>query len=196
MQVERSEETIPRRAPLRRPQVHRKEDGGQPSAMSYHHSRHPPGPGGGQQQQRPRYQPPELHSVVRGSVTRIEPYGCFVRIGDGPVSGLVHVSQLHAGRVESPDDVVNLDDVVYAKVVEVTREENEDPETGRTRVRHRVRLSMKYADQDTGEDLDPDHSRAENDASRSGGGGGGGGFRDEAADGTGGANSSLGQALS
>lgn len=81
---------------------------------------------------------------------------------------------------------------VFVKVMEVTVDSFED-ESGRRRQRHRVKLSMKYLDQETGRDLDPDNSQMEQDLFRSGGNN----KADNTADkrGTGGADSNLGRAL-
>ena len=43
---------------------------------------------------------PQLYSVHKGTVARIQPFGCFVRI-DNYGDGLVHVSQLCAYRVDA-----------------------------------------------------------------------------------------------
>ena len=153
-----------------------------------------------QQQQRPRFQPPELYSISKGTVSRIEQYGCFVKLHSSPVSGLVHISQLHANRIDDVNNVVSLNDEVWVKVMDVQVETFEDEMSGKTRQRHKVKLSMKYVHQDTGQDLDPENEQLEGDMQRSrgGGGGGGGGNRgrgnlDEG--GTGGASSQLGRAL-
>ena len=101
-----------------------------------------------QQQRSSRFQPPELYSITKGVVTRIEPYGCFVKLQDSPISGLVHISQLYSTKVENVTDVVSLDDEVYVKVMDVQVETVEDAESGRTRQRHKVKLSMKYVHQE------------------------------------------------
>lgn len=59
----------------------------------------------------------QLHS---GKVTRIEKFGVFVDIG-AERPGLVHISELAHGFVNSPDDVVTKGDVVEVKVVGVDR---------------------------------------------------------------------------
>lgn len=148
-------------------------------------------------QPRQRFQPPELYSIHRGVVTRIEPYGCFVKLHTAsPISGLVHISQLHANRITDVNDVVSMDMEVWVKVIDVQVENIEDADSGRTRQRHKIKLSMKYVHQDTGEDLDPRNEQLEGDLQRSRGGGGGGGSRGNAAiDGTSGADSQLGRAL-
>ena len=162
-----------------------------------------------QQQRRPRFEPPALYSILRGTVTRIEPYGCFVRLHPATpspaisISGLVHVSQLYAnGRVTNVNDVVSLDDVVWVKVTDVIVEsidvDGGEDGVGGQRRRHKIKLSMKYVDQETGMDVDPDNELLEDDLNRSGGGrGGGGGGRgfDDDGGGTHGADSALGRAL-
>lgn len=97
-------------------------------------------------------------------------------------------------------DVVSLDDEVWVKVMDVQVESFEDDITGRTRQRHKVKLSMKYVHQDTGQDLDVDNEQLEDDmqrnSNRGGGGGSGGSGRGmNVGDGTNGANSQLGRAL-
>ncbi|KAL9184964.1 hypothetical protein ACHAXT_002741 [Thalassiosira profunda] len=139
-------------------------------------------------QQRPRFQPPELYSISRGIVSRIEPYGCFVKLNNSPISGLVHISQLHANKIADVNDVVSLEDEVWVKVMDVQVEETEDG-----RRRHKIRLSMKYAHQDTGQDLDPENEQMEADMQRGSKGGGGGGGGGNAFDS--GASSQLGRSL-
>jgi len=85
--------------------------------------------------------PPPLFSTHRGRVVRIQPFGCFVSM-EGYSDGMIHISQLASYRVEKPDDVVDVGQQVYVKVVE-------------HREMGRVALSMKLVDQATGEDLDP-----------------------------------------
>ncbi|KAL7463098.1 hypothetical protein ACHAXS_003479 [Conticribra weissflogii] len=162
--------------------------------------------------QRSRFQPPELHSIDQGTVTRIEPYGCFVKLSPSPstsaISGLVHISHLHSNKISDVNDVVNLDDLVYVKVIDVQVEQIESDRVdthvgnsnygGGMRQRHKIKLSMKYVHQDTGEDLDKDNLQLEEDMFRTRGGGSkgrGGNDGNAADDGTYGANSQLGRAL-
>jgi len=56
--------------------------------------------------------------TVRGRVTRIEPYGVFIRFGRGR-EGLCHVSNLSVERVAHPADVVKMGEVVEARVLHV-----------------------------------------------------------------------------
>ncbi len=69
---------------------------------------------------------------VRGTVTRIAPFGAFVELEPG-VEGLVHVSALGAGRkVQSPKEVVSPGEVVEVEVVSV------DPDN------RRIGLSLEH----------------------------------------------------
>jgi polyribonucleotide nucleotidyltransferase len=52
-----------------------------------------------------------------GPVTRIEPYGVFVKILGGAKEGMVHVSQMHTSRVGHPEDMVKLGDIVHVKAL-------------------------------------------------------------------------------
>ncbi len=70
-----------------------------------------------QQQRLDRFQ---LGQVVRGRVTRIEPYGVFVALGHGR-EGLIHVSNLAHEHVEDPSEVVAPGETVEAKVLFVRR---------------------------------------------------------------------------
>ena len=79
--------------------------------------------------------------VTEGVIERIEPYGCFVTIGDG-LSGLVHISQICNKFLHSPNEVVKLGQTVKVKVLDV--------EDGK------IRLSMKEA-----EDIAPEVEEAE-----------------------------------
>ena len=137
----------------------------------------------GNNNHRPRYQPPQLYSITRGTVTRIEAYGCFVRLGIDPpsfpsssipVTGLVHVSQLHTSRISNVNDVVNINDVVFVKVIDIFVETIDTDhynhvEAGMAssgnnwRVRHKIKLSMKYVNQDNGQDLDVTNDQLAND---------------------------------
>lgn len=79
--------------------------------------------------------------VTEGVIERIEPYGCFVNIGDD-LSGLVHISQICGRFLKSPNEVVNLGQRVKVKVLDV--------------LDGKIRLSMKEA-----EDVAPEVSKEE-----------------------------------
>src|SRR5207247_3085755 len=56
--------------------------------------------------------------VISGQVTKIVPFGAFVRGAQG-IEGLVHISELSNTHVESPESVVNIGDQVQVKVIDV-----------------------------------------------------------------------------
>lgn len=56
-----------------------------------------------------------------GKVVRIAPFGAFVEILPGK-DGLVHISQMAPGHVESPEDVVSEGQQVHVRVTDVTPE--------------------------------------------------------------------------
>lgn len=72
----------------------------------------------------------EPNTVIEGKVTRIESYGVFVDIGTGR-DGLVHVSELVDGYIESPSELVSVGDKAEVRILKVDRKAR------------RVDLSMK-----------------------------------------------------
>jgi small subunit ribosomal protein S1 len=56
--------------------------------------------------------------VIDGAVTKLVPFGAFVRVGEG-IEGLVHISELSEQHVESPEQVVSVGQPVRVKVVDV-----------------------------------------------------------------------------
>ena len=58
---------------------------------------------------------PEMGEIYEGVVSRVEPFGAFVKFMSGFKEGLVHVSQLHFSRVESAHDFCKVGDVVKVK---------------------------------------------------------------------------------
>ncbi len=72
---------------------------------------------------------PEIGKVYKGTVRRVEAYGCFVEILPGQ-DGLVHISELAPYRVRETSDIVKEGDELEVKVIEID-------DTGR------VRLSRK-----------------------------------------------------
>lgn len=104
---------------------------------------------------------PDLYSIHRARVARIEKFGAFVDfIAQGGArrapQGLIHISQMSSSRrVDNVEDVLSVGDEVHVKVVKI--------ENGK------IGLSIKDVDQATGADLDPSNASA----TRTGGGGGG-----------------------
>src|SRR4029079_15886054 len=56
--------------------------------------------------------------VISGQVTKLVPFGAFVRVGEG-IEGLVHISELSMEHVDSPEQVVQVGQQVRVKVVDV-----------------------------------------------------------------------------
>src|SRR5947207_820156 len=56
--------------------------------------------------------------VIAGQVTKIVPFGAFVRVAQG-IEGLVHISELSTMHVESPEQVLSVGDPVHVKVIDV-----------------------------------------------------------------------------
>lgn len=64
---------------------------------------------------------PEVGAIYKGKVTRLMAFGAFVEIAPGK-EGLVHISKLSDKRVEKVEDVVNVDDTIFVKVIEIDQQ--------------------------------------------------------------------------
>jgi len=73
----------------------------------YRHSRHSP------------IELPRVGSILRGTVTRLEKFGAFVRLEGYRREGLIHISQLASRRVDDIEDAIGIDEQVWVKVVNV-----------------------------------------------------------------------------
>ena len=62
--------------------------------------------------------------TVTGTVVRIENFGVFVEIG-AERPGMVHVSELTNGFVQSPSDVVSVGEEVEARVLKINRKKRQ-----------------------------------------------------------------------
>ena len=58
--------------------------------------------------------------TVKGKVKNLADYGAFVDLGG--VDGLLHISDMSWGRVEKPENVVNIGDEVEVKVIKVNQD--------------------------------------------------------------------------
>ena len=86
-----------------------------------------------------------IGQVVPGKVTKLVPFGAFVRVEDG-IEGLVHISELAQRHVELPDQVVKVGEEVFVKVIDIDLE------------RRRISLSLKQANEGVdpnSEEFDP-----------------------------------------
>lgn len=63
-----------------------------------------------------KYEAMTPEEVLDGTVRTVTAYGAFVDFEDG-ATGLVHVSQMAEGRVESPADVVTVGDAVKVRII-------------------------------------------------------------------------------
>ena len=77
-----------------------------------------------------------IGQVVPGKVTKLVPFGAFVRVDDG-IEGLVHISELAGRHVEIPEQVVKVDDEIFVRVIDIDLE------------RRRISLSLKQANEGT-----------------------------------------------
>ncbi len=76
-----------------------------------------------------------IGQILIGRVTKIMAFGAFVRL-EGPVEGLIHISELSNRRIQTPKDVVKEGDVVPVKLVRIEKD------------RHRLGLSLRQARND------------------------------------------------
>ncbi|MEK7216389.1 MAG: S1 RNA-binding domain-containing protein [Chloroflexota bacterium] len=74
----------------------------------------------------------QMGQLIRGTITKLTTFGAFAHI-DGPVEGLIHISELADRRITHPKEVVKEGDVLTLKVVKIERD------------RHRLGLSLRQA---------------------------------------------------
>ena len=75
-----------------------------------------------------------INQVVPGNVTKLVPFGAFVRVHEG-IEGLVHISELAERHVEIPEQVVQVGDELFVKVIDIDLE------------RRRISLSLNQANE-------------------------------------------------
>src|SRR6187431_1690891 len=76
----------------------------------------------------------QIGQIVPGKVTKLVPFGSFVRVEEG-IEGLVHISELAERHVEIPEQVVQVNDDVMVKVIDIDLD------------RRRISLSLKQANE-------------------------------------------------
>jgi small subunit ribosomal protein S1 len=76
----------------------------------------------------------QIGQVVPGKVTKLVPFGAFVRVDEG-IEGLVHISELAERHVEIPEQVVQVGDEIFVKVIDIDLD------------RRRISLSLKQANE-------------------------------------------------
>ena len=88
----------------------------------------------------------QLNQVVPGKVTKLVPFGAFVRVEEG-IEGLVHISELAERHIELPEQIVQVGEELFVKVIDIDLE------------RRRISLSLKQAndsaDTQASEEFDP-----------------------------------------
>src|SRR5882762_6678631 len=76
----------------------------------------------------------QIGQVVPGRVTKLVPFGAFVRVEEG-IEGLVHISELADRHVEIPEQVVQVGDEIFVKIIDIDLD------------RRRISLSLKQANE-------------------------------------------------
>lgn len=84
-------------------------------------------------------------SVVRGRVSRLEPFGAFIELQPG-IDGLAHISELSWSRVGHPSEVLQVGQEVAAKVLKLENQEG----------RLRISLSIKQTGAEPWENMPND----------------------------------------
>lgn len=74
----------------------------------------------------------QVGQLVRGTITKLTNFGAFAHI-DGPVEGLIHISELADRRITHPKEVVKEGDVLTLKIIRIEKD------------RHRLGLSLRQA---------------------------------------------------
>ena len=77
----------------------------------------------------------QIGELIPGRVTKLVPFGAFVRVDDG-IEGLVHISELAERHVDIPEQVVSVGEEITVKVIDIDLD------------RRRISLSLKQAAQD------------------------------------------------
>lgn len=75
-----------------------------------------------------------INQVVPGKVTKLVPFGAFVRVDEG-IEGLVHISELAERHIEMPEQIVQVNDDIFVRVIDIDLE------------RRRISLSLKQANE-------------------------------------------------
>jgi small subunit ribosomal protein S1 len=74
----------------------------------------------------------QVGQLVYGRVTKLAPFGAFIQVGDG-IEGLVHISEMSAHHVESPEQVVTPGEELWVKIIDLDL------------ARRRISLSIRQA---------------------------------------------------
>jgi len=80
-----------------------------------------------------------IDSIVKGTVTKIMPYGAFVEIFPG-VEGMIHISEISWSRLEKVDDGIKEGESVTVKILDI--------QEGKKQGQLKISLSMKQVEGD------------------------------------------------
>ena len=64
--------------------------------------------------------------VIQGTVTKLMSYGAFIELAPG-VEGMAHISELSWSRVEKPDEVVKVNDILAVKILKIENRDSGNP---------------------------------------------------------------------
>ena len=73
-----------------------------------------------------------MGQLINGTITKLTNFGAFASI-EGPVEGLIHISELADRRISHPKEVVKEGDVMTLKIIRIERD------------RQRLGLSLRQA---------------------------------------------------
>lgn len=99
---------------------------------------------------------PEIYTISEGEVATVTEYGAFIKIPGCKRQGLVHKSQMSAGRVDNPSEIVDVGERVWVKVI------GKEVKDGKVK----ISLSMKCVNQGSGMDIDPNNVALDQDERR------------------------------
>lgn len=84
--------------------------------------------------------------IVSGRVFRIENYGAFVKIDDTDKEGLIHISEIADKRIGKVQDVINMNDIITAKIIDVNE---------KGKISLSIRKAQPSKKESANEDFDP-----------------------------------------
>lgn len=84
----------------------------------------------------------KLNQIFLGEIASVQNYGAFIRIPGCSVQGLIHKSQVSSAHVDNVAEILQKGERVWCKIISI----GDDGKIG---------LSMKYVNQGSGTDLDP-----------------------------------------
>lgn len=61
----------------------------------------------------------KVADIVEGKVTAVTDFGVFVEFGDDRLEGLVHISELAWQRIDDPNEIVKVGDIIKAQIINV-----------------------------------------------------------------------------